>query len=231
MKDIITAFTDRLQKEWLPSFCNAPHRKYPLDGFKLSSIERLHEFDALWFMQAVDDGLVSESKGSFVAPKSSAKEQIFWEGEKSVIPRPITLWIEPIITIGALARLHVEYGWPIDNLGAQSKTWAFDLVCYENASNKELVACEVKKDMKEIEKLLAFMNEHCRNPPLNADPENSVEKNAYRKVQSIRRSWPKLFWALGPNGNGQVFCVHRENDSELFNLVPIAEEELRYKYA
>jgi len=231
MSNPIHKFTDRLQNDWLPSFCSAPHRNYPSDGFKHSSIEKLDEFDAKWFMRAIDDDLVSQSDGFFMAPRSTAKEQIFWQGAKNVTPRPITLWVEPVITIGALSRLNHEFGWPIENLGAQSKTWAFDLVCYDTTSDREIVACEVKKDMKEIEKLIKFMNQHCSNPSLESEPINATEKNAYRKVQGIRRSWPTLFWALGPASGGQVFRVSRENDSEQFFLIPTSKEELRYKNA
>ena len=86
-----------------------------------------------------------KSGGFFLAPLSKAREQIFWTGSKNVDPRPLTLWIEPIITIGALAKLHVLYGWPAEKLGTQSKTWAFDLVGYGANKNDELLACEVKK--------------------------------------------------------------------------------------
>lgn len=231
MTDTIKRFTERLEKDWLPSFCGALHRDYPSDGFKVSSIGKLDEFDALWFMRAIDNQLVSESEGFFVAPRSAAKEQIFWQGTRNVTPRPITLWVEPIITIGALTRLHSEYGWPIENLGAQSKTWAFDLVCYESASDREIIACEVKKNQKEVEKMLDFMNVHCGKFPLDSEPENSIERNAYRKVQAIRESWAKLFWALGPGGNGQLFCVDREKYSQKFRLIPTSEELLEYKNA
>jgi hypothetical protein len=41
------------------------------------------------------------------------------------------VWIEPVVTIAAMARLHFEFGWPISCLGMQSKTWAFDLMGYK----------------------------------------------------------------------------------------------------
>lgn len=231
MLDSIAIFTALLHRDWLPSFCDAPHRSFPLDGFKASSITKLDEFDALWFMRAIDAGVVSESGGFFVASRSAAKEQIFWEGAKNVIPRPITLWVEPIITIGALARLNSEFGWPIVNLGAQSITWAFDLVCYESGSNREIIVCEVKKTVKEIEHLLAYMNSYCGKASLELEPEHSAKRNAYRKVQGIRRTWPTFFWALGPCGNGKAFSVQREKGTEMFRLVPVPEEFLRYENA
>lgn len=150
MSDQKSSFVDRLYDKWLPSFCEAPHRKLSIDGFKYSSTENLDSFDAEWFLRAVDIGLVTESGGFFVAPQSKAKEQIFWTGRKAINPQPLTLWIEPIITVGAIARHYEQYGWPMNNLVMQSETWAFDLVCYDNLLNHELLVCEVKKSNKEI---------------------------------------------------------------------------------
>jgi hypothetical protein len=45
----------------------------------------------------------------------------------------MTLWVEPIITIGALSRLHFEFGWPAAMLGMQTDDYAFDFVCREPA--------------------------------------------------------------------------------------------------
>jgi len=98
-------------------------------------------------------------------------------------------------------------------------------------SDKEVITCEVKKYGKEIEKLLHFMRIYCVQHPLDSEPENAVERNAYRKVQGIRKSWPKLFWALGPSGNGQVFLVHRETGSEIFHLDLVSDEYLKYESA
>jgi hypothetical protein len=204
------------------------HRCYSIEGFKSSTIKNLSEYDAKWFMRAIDDGLVVESKGDFLAPRSSAKEMIFWEGSKMKNPRPITLWIEPIITIEALARLNKEFGWPSSNLGTQSKTWEFDLACYSGALQKEHIVCEVKKTPKEIEKLLHFMQHYSAKEVQTIEPENATERNAYRKVQGIRKTWPILFWALGPNNDSHVFEIVRSEGSEMFSLLPLPEEALTY---
>jgi len=153
----ILEFHEELIEHWLPNFCYAPHRNYSTKGFVDSSINKLTEHDAYWFLKAIDLDLVSQKDGFFIAPLSKAKEQIFWEGSKSKEPRPITLWIEPVITIGALAKLHTIYNWPIAKLGAQSKTWAFDLVGYGDNSEHEILACEVKKSTREIDSLLELM--------------------------------------------------------------------------
>lgn len=229
MPDTISTFTDRLFSKWLPNFCHAPHRNYSTDGFKSESIAKLSDFDAQWFLIAIDAGLVQEVDGFFTAPLSKAKEQIFWTGTKSKSPRPITLWIEPIITIGALARLNQEFGWPIEKLGMQSLTWAFDLVGYGNTSTHEQMICEVKKDYNEIITLLKFMNTYCSKAPMSQEPIDAKERNAYRKVQGVRRSWPSIFWALGPNGEGEVFSIRNVSNSPHFYLDRIKESSLQYE--
>ena len=230
MTDSLSTFRERLYSDWLPVFCNAPHRRYSIDGFKDKSILKLSEFDAYWFLETVDSDLITELNGFFVAPQSRAKEQIFWEGSKNKEPRPITLWIEPIITIGALGRLNKEFGWPIEKLGMQSRTWAFDLVCYDNNSHENLV-CEVKKDSKEVIALLDFMKLHCPNDSLEQEPTNPKERNAYRKVAGIRKSWPQVFWALGPQGKDEVFLIRRDGDSQHFYLDSVQQSALKYENA
>ena len=75
------------------------------------------------------------------------------------------------------------------------------------------------------------MKVYCAEQSLASEPENAAERNAYRKVQGIRKSWPKLFWALGPGGNGEVFLVLRESGSEIFRLDSVSEESLKYENA
>jgi len=218
MVDYISNFTARLYDDWLPAFCNAPHRDYSTEGFKNDSISKLSEFDAYWFMKAIDSNLMEQSDGFFTAPVSKAKEQIFWQGLKSISPRPVTLWIEPIITIGAIARLYSDFGWPIAMLGMQSQTWAFDLVGYGTDSKQELLVCEVKKTDKETNELIKYMNIYSDQDPLEEEPTDSKMRNAYRKVVGIRRTWPKVFWALGPNGEDVVFSIDQKDSSEHFKL-------------
>ena len=222
----IDSFTVRLHSKLLPSYCNAPNRQYDLEGFQEESIGNLNSYDAQWFLRALDSGLVTEQDGSFTCARSAAKETIFWEGSKTAVPRPITLWIEPIITLGALARLNEEFGWPAESLGAQSKTWAFDLVCYDKDTEREHVVCEVKKTKREIEKLIHYMQHYSGMEAMNEEPGNQTARNAYRKVQGIRQCWPELFWALGPNNDSHVFEVKRGRSSDIFSLISVPEASL-----
>ncbi|XLZ69492.1 hypothetical protein ABT364_23615 [Massilia sp. SR12] len=177
-----------------------------MGGFVDESIDNLEPQDASDFMAAVDAAVVQHQKGTFLVARSCAKEQIFWEHEKSTIPRRITLWLEPIITMSGLMRLHRDFGWPIHRLGLQSKTWAFDLVGYANDGTEQLV-CEVKKTRKEVDRLIEFMMLHRATPNDANLGLKGAELNAMRKVIGLRKCAAPIFWVLGPGRYEQVFGV------------------------
>ena len=98
--------------EWLPQFCAA--RGYAPAGFRRNA-KAVSDIDADDFLRAIDSGIVTvDDANNFHAPMSKASEHIFWEHPRKTTPGPITLWIEPIITIATAARLHFDYGWPIE---------------------------------------------------------------------------------------------------------------------
>lgn len=68
------------------------------------------DIDARDFLRAPDHNVVAvDSGGRFRMPRSAVNEVLFWEHSAKLAPRPISLWIEPIITIGAVARLHLHH--------------------------------------------------------------------------------------------------------------------------
>ena len=181
-------------------------------------------------MRAIDKRLVEHEAGVFLSPMSMAKEQIFWTGSKAVEPRPLSLWLEPVITIGALAFLHEKFSWPETNLGLQSKRrWSFDLVGYTNDLEREPLLCEVKKTDAEIEVLIEYMRCYCTRAPDSTEPSNKIRQNAYRKVQDIRIAWPEYVWVLGPAGKGAVFQIDRTDETELFEMTSVDESCLGFK--
>ncbi|MFT5638434.1 MAG: hypothetical protein ACI861_001256 [Paracoccaceae bacterium] len=217
-------FVDRMYSEWLPAFCDSRAGDFKVEGFHEKSLKRLTGYDACWFMEAVDKGFVVENGGFFTAPKSSAKEQVFWGGRKGMEIRDIYLWAEPVITIGAVARLVEEFNWPIDLVGTQSKyPWPFDLVCYASNADDYIIACEVKKSKQEIVKLIDQMVSFSTVEPLQTEPENATARNAYRKIVGIRESWPEIFWALGPDGFEMVFRIQRVNGTDVFTLLELSD--------
>jgi len=187
---------------------------YSTAGFKPESI-RVSQFDAENFMRALDSGLVVDRGGGrYRCEKSSANEQIFWTGSKSVKPRPLTLWIEPVITIGTIARLGLDYEWPKETLCMQSKDWAFDFAIIKgNDKEDEHIVGEVKKTEKEIDNLIDHMEEYGRTGMTDGLSLPSNETNSFRKWKSLLRSKPPLFWAVGPNDYTHLFFVDYQSDA------------------
>ena len=201
-------FTKQLHAVWLPSFCLDEKRKFDPAGFKNASII-LAEFDASNFLRAIDRGLVRDTGGGrYQCLKSSAQEQIFWEGLKSVVPRPLTLWLEPVITIGTIARLSLDFGWPPEVLGMQSKDWAFDFVVYQSpTSTKEHISGEVKTTAVQCDNLIADLQTYGRTGAIEPLSENPRHKNSFKKWQSLLKGRANLLWVVGPGDYTHLFEV------------------------
>lgn len=227
MKAPSQAFQDRILNDLLPTFCNDPSRAWGTDGFK-ADWHKISEIDAADFLRGIDGSLVKHvSRGLYKALRSKAREQFFWSGSKKMTPRPITLWVEPIITVAVLARLHFDLGWPKELLGTQSKGWAFDVATYLSSdSDDEYIACEVKKTTAELDQLVALMNRFGKSPAAN-QPMASKERNAFRKVQALRQRQPRLFWAVGPGGSGHAFRMGYSAEG-VVSFQKILFDELHY---
>jgi hypothetical protein len=221
------AFQRRILDDLLPQFCNDQSRAWGTGGFK-AAWGKISEVDAADFLRGIDAGLVEHrGRGLYEAPRSRASEQFFWSGPKHKTPRPITLWAEPIITIAVLARLHFDLGWPKELLGSQSRDWAFDVTTYlASDSDVEYIACEVKKSTAEIDKLIELMTRFGKSSIAN-QPTISKERNAFRKLQALRRRQPKLFWAVGPGGSNHAFKM-RYSDEGIVSFQSIPVHELNY---
>lgn len=187
----------------LPAFCR--HYGYDSGGFKEDTIDRVGEHDALWFLSALEARAVVHNEPFFDSARAGARCQIFWQGLKATRPRPITIWHEPVITVGAAGRLCRDFGWPSDLIGLESKgNWAFDLMAYGDAGEAR-IACEIKKAVRELDEMLAAMERYMVEPPLIEEPAQSTHRNAYRKVKGLREFRPSFFWAVGPGGYEKVF--------------------------
>jgi hypothetical protein len=143
------------------------------------------------------------------------------------MPRSFTLWLEPIITVAALARLHRDFGWPADLVGAQSTDWAFDLVGFRSGSKNEYLAGEVKKSATEIAQLIEFMIHFSQDPSLGA-PSSQKARNAYRKLEELRARHAPVFWAVGPGGISKAFQVEYGSKAEV-SLVAADQDSLCFE--
>lgn len=215
--------TDRL----VPEFCENPKKPLASESFKSETLSNVSEYDARYFLMAFEGGLIEHHGcGHYKAPLSAAHEQFFWEGSKALQPQSFTLWVEPIITVAGLARLHFDHGWPMRLLGMESRGFAFDLFAVDPDSQTMFIACEVKKTPKEVKDLLAFMRELGFNPAADK-PKRGKALNAYKKVVGLREHRPQLFWALGPNGLSEVFHVEYGARGQI-DLMPTSESALRF---
>jgi hypothetical protein len=227
----LQAFKDRVLGDLLPEYCDDPSRGWGFTGFK-PDWSKVSELDARDFLRALDAKLVQHvGRGQYRAPRSGAKEQFFWEGERNITPRPVSLWIEPIITVAGLARLHFEHGWPSEFLGTQSPDYAFDLVAYNRSDLvNEHIACEIKKSTSELDRLVKLMQQFAAN---NVQSERSMSRseiNAFRKLKALRDRKAAVFWALGPGRTSYVFRMFY-GDGGLVTLNPSSEHNLCYRNA
>jgi hypothetical protein len=217
MEQAVAQFTTRLQKEWLPTFCGDPKRQkdsnYSIEGFRPESI-KLSPEDAYDFMRALDSGVVTDSGGGrYRAPRSKSFEQLFWTGRKTKIPQTLTLWIEPVITIAIVARLHLDCGWPKEAIGTQSaKNWAFDLFVVKPPSETEYIAGEVKKSQKEVDRMIDYMRTSCAERLDSRHAYKGPQRNAHRKWLALRDCRAPLFWAVGPGKYSRLFSVTYATD-------------------
>lgn len=201
-------FWRRLESEWLLAYCNDPDRQYSLDGF-VRDRTIVGNRDAADFLRAVDHSIVTiEAGGRFRMPRSSTHEVLFWEHERDVSPRRLTLWLEPIITIAAVARLHLDYGWPLQCLGMQSRDSAFDVTAFlPRDLTNEFIAGEVKPTAKQLDTLLNRLHACCQRGKHDDCLASSTRRNAHKKWLGLQRCQAPIFWALGPDGDSRVFEV------------------------
>lgn len=215
MTDSLQRFEKLLYNHLIPEFCEDASRLVSSDSFRKES-QRIGQLDAEYFLKAWNNHLVKHrGRGLYRTSRSCASEQFFWTGKKvSEGERAFTLWLEPVITVGGLARLHFDWGWPEELIGTQSSDWAFDLVAYLPGCDSEIIAGEVKKTRKEIDELIELMNGFCKS---SGDMEglSAKERNALRKVAGLRRSSARVFWALGPDGYSRSFIVSYSENEEI----------------
>lgn len=216
------AFQDRVLNDLLIVFSELPNRAWCREGFR-RDWTKVSDLDALDFLRAMDASLVEHVGGGlYRAPRSCAGEMFFWEGSKEPTPRTVTLWVEPVITVAVLARLHFDLGWPKDLLGTQSRGYEFDVTAYRSSDlANEFVACEVKKTIRELDQMVELMQRFAaeNTPPSSVGP--GKELNAYRKLKGLEARRAQVFWAVGPNGANYVFRMKYSEDGAAFEAADL----------
>lgn len=214
-------FERLLKTVLIPDFCSDESRRMAPSGFVESS-NRVAEVDAADFLRGWETGLpVHQGRGQYLVGHGRVKEQFFSSGSKSVTPRTFTLWMEPVITVAAIARLHLDHGWPISLLAAQSDDWAYDIVGRTMQDGAVRVAGEVKKSRREVDKLIDELIEFGSDLTL-PNPLPEKYKNSLKKLISLRKIRAPILWVVGPDCYQKVFLVRYEGDIVSFVPAPLS---------
>jgi hypothetical protein len=230
MEDATKRFRNLLEQTLIPGYCSINSRGMNSSGFRASRTP-LSTIDMADFLRGWDAQLLPhDGNGRYRAPRGGASEVFFWEGLKANTPRTFTLWIEPIITLAVLARMHLDFAWPKTLIGNQLKgNWAFDVVGYKSESDPSiLIACEVKKSRKEIDALISHMQCFGRQASLSGEQLKGAEKNAFKKVKALRECNPSIFWAVGPERYEKAFSV-QYGEGGVIEFCPISSQVLMHK--
>ncbi len=185
-------FMRRLQDEWLREYCRDSERNYSPEGFRKVD-DGLTETDAADFLRALNCGVAwFGDRQRLRMSQGGTSETLFWEGGKKRQPRPISLWLESVITVAVGARLHLDYGWPIESLGMQSADSAFDVMAFKAPDFvNEYIAVEVKKTSREVDQLLQNLTKCCAG---EHDPScvDGKRRNAHRKWVAFHARQPSI---------------------------------------
>ncbi|MDR6710208.1 hypothetical protein J2X73_004613 [Novosphingobium sp. 1748] len=220
------AFDELLEGTLIPAFCSDPARRMNASGFVARS-NTLSESDAADFLRAWQAGLpVHQGRGQYLVGAATVREQFFTSGSKGPAERSFTLWLEPIITVGAIGRLHFDHGWPIGCLSAQSADWAFDVVATLDRK-RAIIAGEVKKTRKEIDDLIFYMKQYSAEPGA-IDSMSGKIRNGYKKVVSLRKLRAPVLWLVGPDQYEHVFEVAYSRDG-MMEFIPTLPLALAFK--
>lgn len=190
-------FDDLLAKRLIPEFCSDLSRRMDPSGFSAKS-NRVTEEDAEDFLRAWNAGLpVHQGRGQYLVGTGRVREQFFWSGATAAERRMFTLWLEPVITMGAIARLNLDHGWPVSRVSAQSRDWAFDIVAMASDGASEAISGEVKKSRAEVDDLVDLMAKFGTEPDAT-EPATGKARNAFKKMASLRRGRAPILWLVGP---------------------------------
>ena len=232
MEDATKRFMDLLEHRLIPDFCSNRARNMNPSGFCANAnLTNLSEIDKVDFLRGWDAQLLEHiDSGRYRSgPQSGAFEQFFWSGLKATTPRTFTIWIEPIIALGVLARMYLDFNWPKALIGTQTKRkWAFDVFgCKSEYDPSLLVACEVKKSRKEINTLIGDMELFGRQPSSLGEHLKGAKRNSYMKLKALREDKPRIFWAVGPDRYEKVFSILYLED-DVIEFTPKSTDALLY---
>lgn len=214
MSGAIEQFERLLDDTLIEDFVGAPDRNMHAASFRRCSL-KLSDYDAAQFMRSWNSGMLDHyERGRYRFRENGSIEQFFSSGPKMESPRSFSLWLEPVISVGAMGRLHFDFGWPEGRIATQSRDGAFDVIAFRPDRENEHIAGEVKKSASETQHLIELMTEFGLDPQAS-EPRSGRTRNAFKKVSALRKRQPPIFWAIGPDRVSEVFKVRYFPDGQL----------------
>jgi len=200
--------------------------RYVLDTRNAAKIP---ETDIHWFFRVLDLGILRElPNGDFHSPRPGAAERLYSHGDSSKCPVPVGISIEPVISLGAMARLIETFGWPSECLGVQAGSWGFDLTCYAPGSEKVILQCEVKTKERDIERMCAYFEARLNGANEAGQASPTQRKNWDAKLAELASTGAQLLWALGPGGFERVYRVVTHGADGGRRILPASSEDLHF---
>lgn len=152
--------------------------------------------EATAFFRAIDSGLF------VVEPDGQCRSQGLRAGYYCypLLYRPqnavnaVILWREWLTHAGVAAALHLDYGYPVDDIALDVD--AFDVLVYSR-SNRVHLAVEAKKSTKELDAMLAAMKTLEGKPWLTQCNAPRLT-NAAKKFRGLVALRPRFFLAVCP---------------------------------
>lgn len=192
--------------------------------------------DIVWediehFRRAVECGLAEISHDGSYRIRSDCADGISShsqpDGGRSV---PSIQAPEHIIGLAAMARLHLDFGWPKECLIGYPHRSSFSIVASVlPKSNSAHIACDVRKTADELARLVADVRILCRKRPLISRQASGEEGcSARRWLETFRRNRPALFWVLGPSATRILYQLSYQGACIQLNKVPDPASCLNY---
>ena len=111
------------------------------------------------------------------------------------------------------ARLHLEFGWPVAQLGFEYPPGAslpgrraFDLGALDPEGNLVL-AGEAKKSAHELDHVLKVIHDCATRGEHEHAADEKSATNGHRKWQGLVRCRPRVFFTFGPDQDWSIFHV------------------------
>jgi hypothetical protein len=195
------------------------HSYYDID---LRNLHKLADVDVRNFFRSIKVGGIRDCEDGYLAlARPGCRLRMFDHGLRGA-KQTAKVSVEPILSIGVVARLVETFGWPAQAIGTQMDKGAFDLSIYSGFSSVPAVQCEIKVRATEVDAMAAYFLSVLNS----AKPPEERHKNWNRKLGSIVAQPPKLVWLLAPGQYERVFRVDATNSK--LTMLEVEAKELRF---